>query len=845
MTAMLRWNGALVPVIACTLAVAGVLVGSNVVGSTVVGIDVPALAQPVPHPGWLALAVAVVTAAQLPMLRVRVGAGAVGLAWGESAVVILCVLVPAAWIPPVVLAGVGVARVIQAVRRPEHRRPAAAVWGTAMLTLAAGAAALAANVLTVTYRHPLTPRVALALVLAAAAYAATGLVMVSWRVTRLHGDRFALVFRRALAGKLPMLVGNVAVGLLVMVLYGVSARWLALLLPALWLLHQAYAYRLRAGDERRSWQTFADVTRALNRLDGREAAGAGIRGALRLFGGEWARLSVTGPDGRVRAYAGTPDSEVAECEPAECDPNAADEAGTVARDLSVGGVRIGELLLRSRPAVRMGRRDQLMFAAYADALAAALHDAATHHELRALGERSSREMVHDSLTGLVNRTGFMATGDSALRELAGDAPVALLLLDLDHFKDVNDTLGHGAGDRLLQVAASRLGAALGPGELLARLGGDEFAMLLSSLGPAGAHPADPPATEYPAQSAHALARARDLAGVLATPSEVAGVQLSVEASVGVVVAAAGAVDLTELLRRADIAMYQAKRGGSSVARYDPARDRASTDRLALLAEVREALAADDQLTLAMQPAVRLGGGGVTGVEALVRWKHPRRGALLPADFVPVIEQSELLAAFTRYTLDRALAAAASWAAEGIEVPVAVNLSPRSLLDRALPEVVATLLARHGIRADRLVLEITETVVMTEPAVVDDVLAALRRLGIQLAVDDFGTGYSSLTFLTRVTVDEIKIDRGFVRRMVDSPEVGAIVRATVDLAHRLGLRVIAEGVETAEQRAALTALGCTGAQGYFFHPPLPPERVVEVLRELTTAPVIKLRDEDAG
>jgi predicted signal transduction protein with EAL and GGDEF domain len=498
----------------------------------------------------------------------------------------------------------------------------------------------------------------------------------------------------------------------------------------------------------------------------------------------------------------------------------------------------------------MGRRDQLMFAAYADALAAALHDAATHHELRAIGERSSRDLVHDSLTGLLNRTGFMAAGDSALRESAGDAPVALLLLDFDHFKDVNDTLGHSAGDLLLQVAASRLGAARGPGELLARLGGDEFAMLLPMPMPmpgvAGDQPPDQPAAEHPAQLAQALTRARDLAGVLATPSEVAGVQLSVEASVGVAVGGAGAADLTELLRRADIAMYQAKRGGSSVAWYDPARDRASTDRLALLAEVREALAADDQFTLAMQPAVRLGGGGgVTGVEALVRWNHPRRGTLLPADFVPVVEHSELLADFTRYVLDQALAAAASWAAEGIEVPVAVNLSPRSLLDRALPGGVATLLARHGIPADRLVLEITETVVMSEPAVVDDVLAGLRRLGVQLAVDDFGTGYSSLTFLTRVTVDEIKIDRGFVRRMVDSPEVGAIVRATVDLAHRLGLRVIAEGVETAEQRAALAALGCTGAQGCFFHPPLPPERVVEVLRELTAAPVIKLREEDAG
>jgi EAL domain-containing protein (putative c-di-GMP-specific phosphodiesterase class I) len=313
----------------------------------------------------------------------------------------------------------------------------------------------------------------------------------------------------------------------------------------------------------------------------------------------------------------------------------------------------------------------------------------------------------------------------------------------------------------------------------------------------------------------------------------------------VVVAAAGAVDLTELLRRAGVAMTQAKRGGSSIAWYDPARDRASTDRLSLLAEAREALAVDDQFMLVMQPAVRLADGGVTGVEALTRWNHPRRGLLMPDDFVPVIEHSELLGPFTRYLLDRALAVAARWDAEGLDVPVAVNLSPRSLLDATLPGDVSALLARHDVRPDRLVLEITETVVMSELAVIDDVLSTLRDMGVQLAVDDFGTGYSSMTFLTRVTVNEVKVDREFVRRMVDSPEVAAIVRTTVDLAHRLGLRVVAEGVETAEQRVALTALGCTAAQGFLFYAPMTPDRVTEVLHELSTAKVVPLRQEDAG
>ncbi|MEV6815031.1 EAL domain-containing protein, partial [Micromonospora sp. NPDC051296] len=302
------------------------------------------------------------------------------------------------------------------------------------------------------------------------------------------------------------------------------------------------------------------------------------------------------------------------------------------------------------------------------------------------------------------------------------------------------------------------------------------------------------------------------------------------------------------LRRADIAMYQAKAGGGSVATYDGSRDAASTDQLALLAELQEALQADDQLVLVLQPAVDLATGAPTGVEALIRWRHPRRGWLGPADFIRPVENSDQLGPFTRYVLDKALTVAAGWAREGLDIPISVNLSARSLLDHRLPAEIAEALRRHQVPADRLVLEITETVVMSELEVIDQVLTTLRSMGVQLAVDDFGTGFSSLAFIARIPVDELKVDRSFVLRMADSPEAAAIVRSTVGLAHELGLRVVAEGVETAAQRSALAELGCTAAQGYHFFKPMPADKIGAVLGSLSRqAPtnVLPLRADGAS
>ncbi|NUT36301.1 MAG: bifunctional diguanylate cyclase/phosphodiesterase, partial [Hamadaea sp.] len=468
-------------------------------------------------------------------------------------------------------------------------------------------------------------------------------------------------------------------------------------------------------------------------------------------------------------------------------------------------------------------------AAYEDSIGVALHDAATHAALRHATERADDEAVRDPLTKLFNREALLRRGDETLRGLDRSAAVALLLLDVDNFKDVNNTLGHVAGDQLLQIAAGRLADLVSDVEILARLGGDEFGLLLFDLPEDG--------TEAPLGQAQrqAMRRARRLAAVLAEPTEIAGVTVSAETSIGVVVATAGRVDMPELLRRADVALYQAKDGRSSVVAYDPSHDGASTDRLALVAEMRTALRHDDQVVLALQPAIDLTTGAATGVEALARWEHPRRGRLHPKDFVRAVEASELLAPFTRYVIDKALAAAAHWRAEGIDVPVAVNLSARNLLDSELPGDITELLRKHRVPAHRLVLEITETVVMSDLTVIDEVLSDLRQMGVQLSVDDFGTGYSSLTFLTRIAVDEVKVDRSFVRAMSDSPQAAAIVRTTVDLGRQLGLRVVAEGVETQEQRRELTALGCTAAQGFHFFRPMPSEEITAALRSLPEPP----------
>ncbi|MFE9188723.1 putative bifunctional diguanylate cyclase/phosphodiesterase [Micromonospora sp. NPDC007208] len=793
--------------------------------------------DPLGGPARFGIAVAVLALAQLARLRFRSAAGMVSITWGEAALIVCLYLTPAGWLPSATLLGTGLAWTMLSLHN--DRRPALEIVRIAA-SLAA-ASALAVSVTTALGRpllSPPTPMLALAVIAGSVTY----LLVTAWlggvTLGLRHGLPIGPPLLAALRGKLLMFVGNVAVGLVVVALLELDPRWLLLLPPLLWLLQQTYRYRLRSDQERRTWRAFAEATAALNQLDERGVATAAVTGALTLFNAELVDVDVARADGRWHRYRGDAGGQLVDRETGPPDQSEPDEH-ELSRALSVGAAPVGRLRVRFPRSAPPTAREHDAVAAFGDALAAALHDAATHHELRLVTARSSYEAVHDPLTGLANRAAMLSKGDQSLRQLSHDHPVALLLLDINQFKEVNDTLGHAAGDQLLRLTANRLNALVRSGDLLGRLGGDEFALLLTAV---------PVLGDRAAPMAHALRQAREIAERLAAPTEVAGVRMSIEVSVGVVVATAGTADLTELLRRADIAMYQAKEGGGNVAAYDGARDAASTDQLALLAELREALKVDDQLVLALQPAVDLATGAPTGVEALIRWQHPRRGWLNPADFIRPVENSEQLGTFTRYVLNKALSVAASWARDGLDVPISVNLSARSLLDPRLPAEIAEALRRHQVPPHRLVLEITETVVMSELEVIDEVLATLRSMGVQLAVDDFGTGFSSLTFLTRIAVDELKVDRSFVIRMADSPEAAAIVRTTVGLAHELGLRVVAEGVETAEQRMALAELGCTSAQGYHFFKPMPADKIGAVLgslRDSAESNVFRLRADGAS
>ncbi len=428
---------------------------------------------------------------------------------------------------------------------------------------------------------------------------------------------------------------------------------------------------------------------------------------------------------------------------------------------------------------------------------------------------SERAAVTDDLTGLGNRRHLLARLGEAIED-AG-AEVALLLIDLDGFKELNDTLGHHAGDEVLRQIGPRLKVALREGDSLSRLGGDEFAVVLA-----------------PGDEASASATGLRLRAALERSFGVGGIRVHIDASIGIALFPEHSHDALGLLQRADVAMYEAKRTRTGHEVYLPARDHHSRRRLELLGELRDGLASDEFI-LHYQPKAEIATGEVHGVEALVRWVHPRRGLLMPGDFLPLADHSGLGRSLTAFVLDRALEEIGERRADGFDLSVAVNLGPADLLDLGLPTDVDQLLKRRGFPAEYLRLEVSEDVVMADPERTLEVLAGLRKIGVATALDDFGAGHVSLGHLKQLDLDELKIDRSFVMRLADDERDAAIVHATVDLGRRLGMRVVAEGVETVEAWDALAELHCDEAQGFFLGRPMTATALGGWLRERAAAP----------
>jgi diguanylate cyclase (GGDEF)-like protein len=418
------------------------------------------------------------------------------------------------------------------------------------------------------------------------------------------------------------------------------------------------------------------------------------------------------------------------------------------------------------------------------------------HKSADLAARREHEALHDGLTGLPNRSLLLSHLERVIRSNGDGSITALLLLDLDHFKEVNDTLGHVVGDRLICDVAQRLRAVVREQDLVARLGGDEFAVVCPGL--PNAHAGE----EMAVRLSHALRE----------PFSADGVSLDISWSVGIALAPVHADSVDVLLQRADVAMYAAKETRGAYATYDPEQDQHSLQRLTLASDLKRTLESA-AIGVAYQPQVHARTRKPIGVEALVRWRHPVLGPIDPETIVALAGSTGLLRLLTTCVLDQALAAVRRWRAQGHLLNLSVNLTPRQLDDMQLPSVIAALLRRHDVPADCLILEVTESTVMADATRSASVIRELRGLGIGLSIDDFGTGYSSLAHLQRLAPDEIKIDRSFVAQMRHIGSERTIVLSTLELGHNLGLRVVAEGVEVEAVASLLAQHGCDVLQGF--------------------------------
>ncbi|WP_434742194.1 putative bifunctional diguanylate cyclase/phosphodiesterase [Micromonospora sp. SH-82] len=732
-------------------------------------------------------------------IRIRIRSTNQSISWNETAIIVGAAIAPGPWV--VLCTAVGIAIAF-------HRLPRIKLaFGVGKNVLVALGAVTTLTALD--WRWPPEQAFDMVAPLAVAYLVAAVIddVLAIPAIALASGNKIPRQFRTNLDLRLAGFAARFVVAVCTLLILRADPRLLLAVPPLVLSLHLAYSARVRARTEQQTWQRLARTTDALNVVDLDRVLTTAVVQAAELFSADEVEIALPTVDRTVRGtnasitYDGPHDDTAA-------------TTGTVvpiALEGHDGTDDVGALRLGFHGPVRLSEREQYTLRTFASALCTAVRNAQAYAELARVSEEHAHAASHDALTGLANRRHLLEQGTRQLSTRHADGVTALVLIDLNHFKEVNDTLGHTAGDRVLAQVADRLRHAARPDDLVARLGGDEFAVLLRGL----------PA---PAVAAH---RAERLLGALDEPVDVDGMRISVEASGGIAVPGPDG-GMPELLRRADVAMYQAKRSGQRLCTYATTSDTADLARLTLGGELPRAVA-DQEFTVNFQPIVDLATGEAIGAEALARWHHPTHGMIDPMRFLEAVERSGLLPAFADAILDQALLAVTAWREAGFDLPVAVNVSPRSLLDPQFPRSVLTRLRAHDLPPDRLILELTETLTLSQLDVVDQVLGRLRDAGIQLALDDFGTGYSSLSLLSRVPVHELKIDRSFVTAMDTSAEAAAVIRSTLDLGRSLDLTVVAEGVENEPQRRALWELGCTAGQGHLFARPMSSSALLATFR----------------
>ncbi len=739
------------------------------------------------------------------VLMIRIKSSRHGVGMQDAVILVGLMLVPGQWLVLLTALAVAIAKLTQGT--PLIR----VLFNVGKETAVAGCAVLTVSSLGLF--GPFAPHASDLPVIAAAALA----IVVADEVLALPVLSLAThtplrkIFTDNVDVRLGGMVVRLALGTLAM--FGLAQRpTLVVLAPLVMLgLQVLSANQLRERAERAAWQKLAQTTDEFNEVDLDQVLRSAVTRAAELFSADQVDVEVRVRQLPERLVRGDGSKFRYDGSPPEAPPGLGHEI-TMPLESHDGSADVGHLRLWfHRTRVTLTEREQYTLRTFAAALCTAIRNAAAYAESQRLAAEHEHAATHDPLTGLANRRQLYQAGDTILSQRPIEGLIGLLLVDLNHFKEVNDTLGHMAGDRVLTEVGRRLAAAAQPGDLVVRLGGDEFAILFVGL------PA--PALAVP--------RARAVLAALDQPMEIDGMRLVIEASAGVALAPSQG-GLQELLRRADVAMYQAKRAGQPIAVYSRSRDTADVGRLALSADLPRAVA-EHEFTVNFQPIVDLASGEVISTEALARWHHPDRGDLNPTRFLDSVERSGLLAAFSEAVLEQALRAAATWRAAGFMLPVAVNVSPRSLLDPMFPEAVKERLERAQVPPDVLTIELTESLTLSQLDVVDEVLRALRDLGIRLALDDFGTGYSSLATLARVPVHELKIDRAFVAAMDSASAEAAVVRSTIELGRSLDLLVVAEGVESEEQRRRLWEQGCPAGQGHLFGRPMPVHRLLAALR----------------